>query len=233
MATKRINVKDFVSDYRAGLSDLDLMLKYDLDDDDLQNLFRKLLKAKILSEKDLNGRLTAMPLAARLSQTKQRNRDEPDTVEKTGGPRESAQPYSRKSTPLAQRKKSADQGKQICPSCSEAIPDDAVRCYHCGQWVDGTDLGVVTHLSSVGDRSQAIKFIAIGIAGMILGLMMQLTTGSVGLFVGTLLILAGVAGHVWGCCLYINTKGYHLAWGLLGLVPCFIGLVILILMPEK
>lgn len=233
MATKRINARDFVNDYRAGLPDLDLMLKYDLHEDDLQNLFHKLLQAKILSEKDLRGRLTAIPLAARLSPAKPRNRQESDTSGKTGGPPKPARPYSRKSTTRAQQERSVDPGKQICPSCSEAIPEDAVRCYQCGELVDGTNLGVVSHLMTVGDRSQAIKFIVIGIAGIIVGFMMQLTTGSVGLFVGTLLILAGVAGHVWGCCLYINTKGYHLAWGLLGLVPCFIGLVILVVMPEK
>ena len=49
---------------------------------------------------------------------------------------------------------------------------------------------------------------------------------------GSLLLIVGSVIFIWGCWNYAKGKGYHGAWGLLGLLSC-IGLVILVLFPDK
>jgi len=57
MAEKRkINAHDFIHDIKSGMTDTDLMIKYNLSSRMLQNLFRKLLNAKAISPADIYER---------------------------------------------------------------------------------------------------------------------------------------------------------------------------------
>jgi len=209
------------------------MLKYELNEDDLPVLFEKLLAVKMLTENELRGRLSTVSRTSGYSAPDASNREPatssvPEPTPATGMP---AQP-GLQSTPAPQR--GQRQAKtQVCPFCSKEIPDEAVRCRHCRAWLDGRDVGLDSDIAASADRSHAVKVIAKGIAGMLVGVIMQLLGGKVGLFLGTLVFLASTAYYVWGCCVYVSTKGYHLSVGLLGLVPCFIGLIILVVLPEK
>ncbi|MFZ5867187.1 MAG: hypothetical protein ACOYXY_14980 [Thermodesulfobacteriota bacterium] len=49
---------------------------------------------------------------------------------------------------------------------------------------------------------------------------------------GILCLVVGTILFVWGCWSYAQGKGYHGAWGLLGLLSC-VGLVILVLFPDR
>ncbi len=75
------------------------------------------------------------------------------------------------------------------------------------------------------------------VAGMVLGLHIQI----VGLFVamrvdhpvtGISIMLAGTALLIWGCRHEARRRGYHGAWGLLGIAN-MLGLMVLLLFPEK
>jgi len=49
-------------------------------------------------------------------------------------------------------------------------------------------------------------------------------------------IILGVTGfglYLWGLYCLVKKKGYHGAYTLVGLIPCFIGLVIMLLVPDK
>jgi hypothetical protein len=46
------------------------------------------------------------------------------------------------------------------------------------------------------------------------------------------LVVGGIILFIWGCMSYAKGKGYNGAWGLLGLLS-IIGLIILVLMPDK
>ncbi len=233
MAKKRINAREFAEDFRSGFLDLDLMLKYDLNEDDLRILFKKLRAAKILSEDDLRIRLSAASRVPGNSVAEVSNR-EPERLAISESPPVKKRParLQQPSTPTPQTRNSEPK-TQACPFCSKETPLGAVQCIHCRGWLDGRDIGVDTDIAASSDRSHAVKVIAKGIAGMLVGVILQLVGGKLGLFLGTLVFLASTGYYVWGCCVYITTKGYHLAVGLLGLVPCFIGLIILVAMPEK
>jgi hypothetical protein len=61
MANKRaIKAKDMVNDIRAGLTNLELMEKYQLSSKGLQSIFTKLIEAKAVQDGELGGRV---PLA--------------------------------------------------------------------------------------------------------------------------------------------------------------------------
>ncbi|MFH1115073.1 MAG: hypothetical protein V1792_14275 [Pseudomonadota bacterium] len=231
LAGRRINAGEFVEDFRSGLTDLDLMLKYELDEDDLRVLFKKLLAANMLSKDDLQERPATVSRAPGSSPAA------PVPVESSVRGSKPAMPDRRDTigkAPALDPQGCGNKGKtKVCPSCSRAIPSEAVRCDHCRTRLDGSDWGPDPDIAATGDRSHALKVMAKGIAGMLIGLIMLLFGGKVGLLVGTLVLLGCTGYYVWGCCVYIGTKGYQMSVGLLGLVPCFLGLAILLLMPEK
>lgn len=233
LAGRRINAGEFVEDFRSGLTDLDLMLKYELDEDDLRVLFKKLLAANKLSKDDLQERPATVSRASGSSPAA----TAPVPVESSvrgSKPATSARRDIIGKAPARDSRGRGNKGKtKVCPSCSKEIPSEAIRCDHCRTLLDGSDWGPDPDIAATGDRSHALKVMAKGIAGMLIGLIMLLFGGKVGLFLGTLVLLGCTGYYVWGCCVYIGTKGYHMAVGLLGLVPCFLGLVILLLMPEK
>lgn len=55
--TKRINVRELAEDIQLGLDDNNLMLKYDLNQEQLSLVLKKLLDTKLLSEAELYNRL--------------------------------------------------------------------------------------------------------------------------------------------------------------------------------
>lgn len=56
--------------------------------------------------------------------------------------------------------------------------------------------------------------------------------GDAGAILGFLFLLGGAVLFIWGCCSYAKGKGYHDAWGFLGLLS-LIGLIILVCFPDK
>jgi hypothetical protein len=59
-----------------------------------------------------------------------------------------------------------------------------------------------------------------------------MAAGDAGALLGLPLALLGTGLFIWGCWAYAEGKGHHGGWGLLGLFS-LIGLVILVLMPDK
>ena len=51
-------------------------------------------------------------------------------------------------------------------------------------------------------------------------------------WVGIAIFSLGEIAFIWGCCMYASGKGYHPAWGLLGL-GSIVGLFILAVFPDK
>ena len=50
--------------------------------------------------------------------------------------------------------------------------------------------------------------------------------------IGLLVLFVGLGLFIWGCMSYSKGKGYHPAWGFLGLLS-IIGLIVLVLFPDK
>ena len=53
-----------------------------------------------------------------------------------------------------------------------------------------------------------------------------------GVEIGSLMLLAGSAMFIWGCCNYAMKKGHHWAWGFLGFLSIF-GLIALVLFKDR
>ena len=69
-------------------------------------------------------------------------------------------------------------------------------------------------------------------AFILLGIIVQVIGVIVGQDIGIFIRLIGSVLLIIGCCYYAKGKGYHGAWGLLGLLN-IIGLIILICMKDK
>ena len=50
--------------------------------------------------------------------------------------------------------------------------------------------------------------------------------------VGWVVLLGGLAVFIWGCCAYMKGKGYHPAFGVLGILS-LLGLIVMIVFPDK
>lgn len=74
-------------------------------------------------------------------------------------------------------------------------------------------------------KSKTNLFILLGIIVQVLGVV-------IGQDISIFIRLAGSVLLIIGCCYYAKGKGYHCAWGLLGLLS-LIGLIILICMRDK
>lgn len=68
--------------------------------------------------------------------------------------------------------------------------------------------------------------VGIGIVVLVVG---EVVLG--GLF-GRLIALFGLGLFIWGCMSYMKGKGYHGAWGLLGLF-WLVGLIVLAIFPDR
>ena len=75
-------------------------------------------------------------------------------------------------------------------------------------------------------------FTFIGLMLQILYLFVKPEGDAVSLF-ATILLWGGIILFTMGCWYYAKGKGYHGAYGLLGLVLNFFGLIILVAMPDK
>lgn len=228
MAGRKINVKEFAGDFRSGLHDMELMRKYELSPRQLQQLLRRLVEAKALTEDEASRRsvsATGEDTGGLRQQGGDRSEDSPTNSEAAAAPPDLEQVASSKPKP-AQR-------TQKCPFCSEEIPVNSLRCRHCDEWLDGTALGLQPISPGGAGRSQGIRKIVYGIVGQVFGSLILILPGKFGLLVGALLLMASMVYYIWGCCQYITSKGYHIAWGLLGFIPCFVGLLILLAMPDQ
>ena len=75
--------------------------------------------------------------------------------------------------------------------------------------------------------------VGLGILGHIAGsILTRQSDNPLILILGLLFLIAGLVLFIWGCWNYAKGKGYHGAWGLLGLLSC-IGLIILVFFPDK
>ena len=73
--------------------------------------------------------------------------------------------------------------------------------------------------------------VGLGIISQFVGRILISSEGP-GALLGVLLVLGGAVSFVWGCWSYAVGKGYHGAWGFLGLLS-IIGLIILACFPDK
>ena len=78
-------------------------------------------------------------------------------------------------------------------------------------------------------KSQANKGLG---AGLLLAIGAGIVSGSVSAELGGLLYLVAAGAWVWGCFKYAEAKGYHPAFGLLGLAT-LLGLIVLAVLPDK
>lgn len=68
--------------------------------------------------------------------------------------------------------------------------------------------------------------------GVLVGLALQIGAGYVASPASVLLYVAGWAVFIWGCTEYARGKGHSPWFGLLGLLS-FIGLIVLVFMPDR
>ena len=78
-------------------------------------------------------------------------------------------------------------------------------------------------------KNKANLFIAIGFVAQLIGRFMLNGSAS---WLGALLTLGGAVLLILGCCNYAKGKGYHWAFGFLGLLS-LLGLIILVIMKDK
>ncbi|MGH2750762.1 MAG: hypothetical protein ACRDK3_07805 [Actinomycetota bacterium] len=74
--------------------------------------------------------------------------------------------------------------------------------------------------------------VGLGLGVQIAGRVLQGSPSSATAALGALLVAGGLAVFVWGCAMYMQGKGYHSAWGLLGLLSV-IGLIVLVLLRDR
>ncbi|MEJ2061448.1 MAG: hypothetical protein P8Y64_13340 [Gammaproteobacteria bacterium] len=73
--------------------------------------------------------------------------------------------------------------------------------------------------------------VGVGIVLQVFGRYLQMQ-GSGMSALGSLMLLMGIGVFLWGCWNYAQGKGYHGAWGLLGLFS-LLGLIILAVLPDR
>ena len=74
--------------------------------------------------------------------------------------------------------------------------------------------------------------VGLGLVLQIVGRLLQGSGSEAMASLGTVLVLGGLAFFIWGCAMYMQGKGYHPAWGLLGLLSV-IGLILLAVMRDR
>ena len=76
--------------------------------------------------------------------------------------------------------------------------------------------------------------IGVGLGGLaqVLGHFVLLPRGGTDAIVGWIVLVAGFGLFVWGCCAYMRGKGYHPAWGALGMLS-LIGLIVMIRFRDR
>jgi len=100
--------------------------------------------------------------------------------------------------------------EKVCPYCGEAILAVAVKCKHCGEWLDGrADNGatappVPVEVDNTVTTEQTGKtYKACQLAGalaVVVGLLMagiEPVVAGLGLFTGLILLLVGIIGGWW------------------------------------
>ncbi len=122
----------------------------------------------------------------------------------------------------------------VCPYCKEAIQHEAVKCKHCGEWLDPTapprdaDLDDLDpeELKSKGWSAITVCLIAIVLINVIDGI------GHLPDFIAAILLFPCIFLYFRGCYRYMKGKGYHVAYAAIGLLS-LIGALIMRYMPDK
>lgn len=128
MGKPEIKASEVLRDIKSGMSDEALKERYKLSDKGLQSLFAKLIKAKALTQSELDAR-SGKP-------------KEPETAEFDFQPTvaysdlSDGLPEAPGTEPSAEAAPPPPRRKQ-CPHCGADIPANAARCGHCGQFVEG------------------------------------------------------------------------------------------------
>ena len=74
--------------------------------------------------------------------------------------------------------------------------------------------------------------VGLGILAQALARFVLMPKGGAMEAVGWVVLLAGLAVFIWGCCAYMKGKGYHPALGALGILS-LLGLIVMIIFPDK
>jgi len=185
---REIPVEEVLSDIRGGMSDADLMKKYELSPYQLDFLFKKLVDGKFLTATEMDARSARSP---------------------GPGPEQFA-----RAAPTFRAGSSA------------------------GSALTGRSAGGRLDLEPRDPESKRLGRNALwGILGGIViafvGGVVSSIPGQIAKAIGLALSLGAVGPYFWGFYCLVAMKGYHWAWTFLGLVPCFLGLLVMVAMPNK
>jgi ribosomal protein L37AE/L43A len=151
MSKPTVSAKDVVRDVRGGMDNAALKEKYKLTDTGLQSLFKKLLKAGLLDQSEVAQRFKDMePKSSDGWQCPACGSQDPEVwqvcprcgvdvadYEKQQAERAKARSQAHGAASSRGPESSAAPTGKRCPHCSEVIHQDAVKCKHCGAWIDG------------------------------------------------------------------------------------------------
>jgi hypothetical protein len=165
MDKPKIGARQAVNDIKSGMTDAELMKKYSLTAKGLASLFRKLVEVKLLDESFVSKRTASLEAdrGTKPEQSQPAATEKPPELElavlrdiKDGRhDREIMRRHELTPGRLNQIKDSLVQsglledasggqpkvGTKRCPFCSQEIKESAVKCIHCGQWLEPASPG--------------------------------------------------------------------------------------------
>ena len=103
---------------------------------------------------------------------------------------------------------------------------------YCGHWFDGRDLGIGEDSSSLSPAQLGLILLVGGVLGMSISTSFLWLGTTIGAFLTIVVGFASFGCYLYGCGLYMKSKGYTLLGGLLGLLA-LPGLIIMYLLPER
>lgn len=151
-----VNAKEVLVDIRAGMDNVALGEKYKLSEAGLKSLFKKLVKAGLLKQSEMDERFappSASTPAWECPACGTRSPETWDSCPRCGidvakykkqqadlaGPAAAAQRTDAGPGPVgAEARAEGDSSKKPCPFCNMEIDSAAVKCVHCGQWISGS-----------------------------------------------------------------------------------------------
>ncbi len=134
----KVSAKNFVRDYRAGKSDLDLMNSYNLSPEGLNKLLKKLVEKQLLFPSELKSD-RSFPSTELL--------DAPASGEPTPGPRPKLV-YEPRREPVIEMPSTPDEPEaetsspvdsSLCPQCGAHVTEKMLICPECGHVLPGEE----------------------------------------------------------------------------------------------